>query len=164
MHVQRSSDSGSPRVTGSTSRSRSSRKLGSLVTVFLRPPPLRRIRPSFPPPPSCSSLIPWLIALRESPVARETVEIPPHPITIASLAATSRRARSFSSPLTRSNLRLIASSSLMPHSPNLPKSCLTYTYRILWTPSLPTRGNALAHPTMSLQSSQPGRFCKQVQG
>src|SRR6266705_5564046 len=85
------------------------------------------MRPSFPPPPCCSCLIPWLIALRESPVARETTEIPPHPIAIASLAATSRRARSFSSPLTSSNLRLITSSLLMPHSlSHLSSSCYLY--------------------------------------
>ncbi len=36
------------------------------------------------PPFSCRSLIPWLMALRESPVARETAEIPPHPIATAS--------------------------------------------------------------------------------
>src|SRR6266700_5174693 len=57
---------------------------------------------SFPPPPCCSCLIP-------------------------SLAATSRRARSFSSPLTSSNLRLITSSSLMPHSlSHLSSSCYLY--------------------------------------
>jgi hypothetical protein len=47
-------------------------------------------------------LIPWLMTCRESPVARETVETPLHPIAIASLAANSRRVRSFSSLATRS--------------------------------------------------------------
>src|SRR5260221_14521921 len=116
LHVQRRGDSGSPRVSGSTNRSRSSRRLASLLTVVLRPPPIRRIRPSVVPPFSCSSLIPWLMALRESPVARETAEIPPHPIATASLAATSRRDRSLRSPATSSNLRLIPASSFMPHS------------------------------------------------
>src|SRR5437660_261349 len=71
---------------------------------------------AIPAPRHRSSWIPLLIASREIPVARETAEMPPHPIAIASLSATSRRARSFSSPLTSSNLRLITSSSLMPHS------------------------------------------------
>src|SRR5437660_2986292 len=74
------------------------------------------MRPSPLPSSSCSSLIPWLMALRESPVARETAEIPPHPRASASLAATNRLARSFSLPATCSNLRLIAASSFMPHS------------------------------------------------
>ncbi len=43
-------------------RSSSCRKLGSLLTVVLRPPPLRRIRPTPGSLLSCSSWIPWLIA------------------------------------------------------------------------------------------------------
>src|SRR6266700_2382064 len=53
---------------------------------------------------------------RDNPVARETAEIPPHPNAIASLAASSRRVRSLSSPDTRSKRCLIASSSFIPHS------------------------------------------------
>src|SRR5947209_3844100 len=56
--VQRSGDCGSPRVTGSTSRSRSSLKPASLLTLLLRPPPFLRTRPSPTLAPSCSSLIP----------------------------------------------------------------------------------------------------------
>jgi hypothetical protein len=59
----------SPRVTGSTSRSRSSPRRGSLLTLLLRPPPLCRMRPSPAFVPSWSSLIPWLMTRRESPIA-----------------------------------------------------------------------------------------------
>jgi len=38
------------------------------------------------------------MALRESPVARDTAEIPPHPIIMASLAASSRRVRGVELP------------------------------------------------------------------
>ena len=69
--------------------------------------------------PACSSLIPCLMTCRESPVARDTAEIPPQPIAIASLAANSRRVRSFSSPATRSYRCLISSSLFMPHSLSL---------------------------------------------
>src|SRR5260370_14019798 len=53
--------------------------------------------------------------LRKTPAARATAQTPPHPTATASLAATSRRDRSFSSPATSSNLRLIAASAVMPH-------------------------------------------------
>src|SRR5260370_7678205 len=98
LHVQRSGDSGSPRVTGSTNRSKSSRRLASLLTVCLRPPPFRRIRPVLAPPLSCSSLIPWLMALRQIPGARETAEIPPHPLPPPPLPATTRPLLPFHSP------------------------------------------------------------------
>jgi hypothetical protein len=42
--VHRKGDSGSPRLTGSTHRSRSASKVGSLTTARLRPPPDRRMR------------------------------------------------------------------------------------------------------------------------
>ena len=44
LSVQRSGDSGSPRVAGSTSDSRSESNRGSRSTFFLRPPPGRRTR------------------------------------------------------------------------------------------------------------------------
>src|SRR5260370_39469223 len=80
LHVQRRGDSGAPRVSGSTNRYRSSRRLASLLTVDLLPPPIHPIRPPGVPPFSCSSLIPCLMSLLASPVPRETAEIPPHPI------------------------------------------------------------------------------------
>src|SRR5260370_26437086 len=121
-------DSGSPRVTGSTSRSRSSLKRGSLLTLLLRPPPFLRTRPSPTLVPSCTSLIPWMITGRESPVARETIETPPHPIANASLPASSRRVRSFSSVATRSYRSLISSSLFMSHRlPHLPSPCQCYS-------------------------------------
>ena len=45
LSVHRSGDSGSPRLVGSTSLSRSSRNMGSSTTADLRPPPGRRTRP-----------------------------------------------------------------------------------------------------------------------
>src|SRR5260370_29993108 len=96
--VHRRGDSGSPLVTGSTRRSRSSLSLGSLLTLLLRPPPFRRTRPSSARFLPCSSWIPSLITCRDSPVARETAEIPPQPSDSASLAAKRRRVRCVSSP------------------------------------------------------------------
>src|SRR5260370_4875827 len=49
------------------------------TTLFRSPPPLRRTRPSSAWGPSCSSCIPSLITCRDSPVARDTAEIPPQP-------------------------------------------------------------------------------------
>src|SRR6266446_1581059 len=100
----------SPRVTGSTSRSRSSLRLGSLLTLLLRPPPILRIRPSPARCPSRSSCIPSTMTCRDSPVARATTAIPPQPSAMASLAAKSLRVRSFSSPASRSYRCLISSS------------------------------------------------------
>src|SRR5260370_805008 len=94
-------DPESPLVTGSTNRSKSSLSLGSLLTLLLRPPPLRRTRPSSAWGPSCSSCIPSLITCRDSPVARDTAEIPPQPSDNASLAANRRRVRSVRSPAIR---------------------------------------------------------------
>src|SRR5713226_9640992 len=138
--VQRSGDCGSPRVTGSTSRSRSSLKPGSLLTLLLRPPPFLRIRPSPTLAPCCSSLIPWLMTGRESPVARETIETPPHPIASASLAASSRRVRSFSSVATRSYRCLTSSSLFMSHRlPYPPSLCQCYSLTTSKIPRLSQR-------------------------
>src|SRR5665647_2362252 len=43
LQVQSKGDSGSPRLVGSTSVSRSDKSVGSLSTLFLRPPPGTRI-------------------------------------------------------------------------------------------------------------------------
>jgi len=50
LQVQRSGDSGSPRVTGSTSRSRSRSRVGSFATAFLRPPQDAECVPAGGPP------------------------------------------------------------------------------------------------------------------
>src|SRR6266487_3563817 len=77
--------------------------------------------------------MPKLIALRESPVARETSAIPPRPMVIASEAASTRLVRSLSSPASRSNLCLMAFSlSSMPHS--LAHSLPLYNLYFLTTP------------------------------
>src|SRR5438067_2289913 len=115
LQVQRKGDCGSPRVTGSTRCSRSARTLGSRSTVFLRPPPGRRMRPggalgTVP----LSSLIPPSMVLRDNPVARATAVIPPHPRASASDAATARRPRSSSVPATRASRSLISSCAFIP--------------------------------------------------
>src|SRR5260370_7905084 len=92
--VHRRGDSGSPLVTGSTNRSKSSLSLGSLLTLLLRPPPLRRTRPSSAWGPSCSSCIPSLITCRDSPLARDTAAIPPQPSDNPSFPAHIRPATS----------------------------------------------------------------------
>src|SRR5687767_9395857 len=128
LHVHRRGDSGPPRVTGSTRRSRSSRSVGSVSVVRFRPPPGRRIRTVPAGGPSVSSLIPAPITRRDTPVARATVLAPPHPIAIASLAAHSRRARSSRCRASNSNRRLIASTSAMPHSlAQSPALCYVYS-------------------------------------
>ena len=55
-------------------------------------------------------------SLRDAGCSAQTAEIPPQPIVMASAAANKRRVRSFSSPASNSNLRLVASVSSMPHS------------------------------------------------
>ena len=97
------------------------------------------------------------MALRESPVARETTEIPPHPIATASLAATSRRDRSLSSLATSSNLRLIPASSFMPHSLSHITSLISFCDRYFLTTPKRRRGsvNDGIYDTLS---ERPDRF------
>src|SRR5664280_459746 len=96
LEVQCKGDSGSPRVVGSIRFSRSDRSAGSLSILFLRPPPEARMLPlgtdvSIPSiVPLSSSLQPFEIVSRLTPVARETMLIPPAPRLIAS-AATNKR-------------------------------------------------------------------------
>src|SRR4051812_39616319 len=66
---------------------------------------------------------------RDAPVARATVLAPPRPIASASLAASSRRARSSRCRASNSNRRLIASTSAMPHS-LAQSSTLCYVYSL----------------------------------
>ena len=88
-------DSGSPRLVGSTSRSKSSRKLGSCSTVRFRPPPGWRMRPFAAPTAGWpNSRMPRRIVPREAPVALATAAWPPRPAADASAASTSRRTRS----------------------------------------------------------------------
>src|SRR5450759_102330 len=96
LEVQRKGDSGSPRLVGSISFSRSGISVGSLSRLFLRPPPGARILPSGTGVPISllvlifSSLQPFEIVSREMPVARETMLIPPSTRLIASAAAIKR--------------------------------------------------------------------------
>jgi hypothetical protein len=62
----------------------------------LRPPPARRNRPGGNGVASRSSLRPRPIVLAAMPVTRDTAAMPPYPAEPASLAANSRRCRSFS--------------------------------------------------------------------
>src|ERR1022692_3755311 len=104
-----SGDCGSPRVTGSSSFSRSGNRLGSLSDAFLRPPPFCRIGRRVPRDLSgffFSSVRPTAIARLEIPLARDTSEIRPRPRAALSAAAPKRRERSSS------------------HGPNREKRCL----------------------------------------
>src|SRR5277367_649462 len=119
--VQRSDDSGSPRVTGSTIDSRSDRRVGSVSTSRLRPAPRRRIRWS------CalsfgadsvklaSSRFPSHNRLLRIPVAAVTIAPPPGPNAIASAAAQRRVTRSSITECSIPNFRRICSTtSCMP--------------------------------------------------
>ncbi len=99
LHVHRSGDCGSPRVTGSSSFSRSSSRSGSLNDAFFRPPPFCRIGRCF----RCersgffrNSANPTAMARLETPLARDTSEMPPRPWAALSAAAHKRRACSSS--------------------------------------------------------------------
>ncbi len=75
LQVQRNGDSGSPRVVGSTSASRSAQQRRVLRTAGLRPAPGRRTRPDGS---SCAnSLRPRPIVLGAMPVAIATAAMPP---------------------------------------------------------------------------------------
>src|SRR6185312_1782799 len=77
LQVQRNGDSGSPRVVGSTSASRSGSSVGSLEIVLLRPAPGRRIRSEGS---SCAnSSRPRPIVLGAAQVAIASAAIPPYP-------------------------------------------------------------------------------------
>src|SRR5664279_6116319 len=85
---------GSPRVAGSSSASRSERRVGSSVILDLRPPPCRRIRSFSTEARSWRSSSPRYIVRRARPVASATALTPPCPIIRASDAAQRRRLRS----------------------------------------------------------------------
>ena len=91
--VQRSGDSGSPRVVSSIIASSLCTSCGSDWVIGLRPPPGRRIRPGQVNPASISPIPLWM-ALRDKPHARLTRLTPPRPKDLASLAAVRRRVRS----------------------------------------------------------------------
>ena len=98
LHVQRNGDSGWPRVTGSTKASSAARNPGSISVSFLRPPPELRTRAATGSS-GCarrcsSSRIPAVIVFLAKPVATATVETPPQPNAIASVAAHCLRIRS----------------------------------------------------------------------
>src|SRR3989442_15772294 len=94
LQVQRSGDSGSPRVSSSMMASNVFRSCGSETVIGVRPVAGRRIRQAGNTTPCRISLMPLAIALRDSPHARLTRLTPPWPNVIASLAAMRRRARS----------------------------------------------------------------------
>ncbi len=94
LDVQRNGDSGSPRVTGSTKRSRSSITVGSERSSGGLPPPGRLTRPGSSTSSLSSSARPRLTVDSETPVARTTAAIPPRPAERASTATHNRRPRS----------------------------------------------------------------------
>src|SRR6266705_3181584 len=89
--VQRQDDSGSPRVAGSTSFSRSGTKVGSFCRALLRPPPGRRMRPVGCVLDCSNSRNPCRITWRDMPVVLDTTEIPPVPHALLSAATNNRR-------------------------------------------------------------------------
>ena len=114
LHVHRSRDIGSPRVTGSTKVSRACRRCGSCRLRGLRPPPRWRTRAGEACGPDAvsaraSSCKPARMVPRESPVASATRLMPPRPMARASTAAHTRRARSSKSGLKLINFAAMAS-------------------------------------------------------
>src|SRR5450432_1813680 len=94
LHVHRSADSGSPRVTGSTSFSSAGHTSGC-ATSYGRFPGLRRtLTTSAGRAPARASSRPLRTVLIAMPVARATAATPPYPIAPASVPAHNRRARS----------------------------------------------------------------------
>src|SRR5215471_13933007 len=126
LQVQRSGDSGSPRVVSSIIASSLCTSCGSDWVIGLRPPPGRRIRPSQVTPASIS-WIPLWIALRDKPHARLTRLTPPRPIALASLAAVRRRVRSSKCGHRARNFALSSGRVLTPEQHNADRySCLSY--------------------------------------
>src|SRR5215831_16048539 len=103
---------GSPRVTGSTMRFRSSMSVGSVLDKYRRPPPLRRSRPSGGGSAS-RSFNPRPMVERASPVICETSSRPPRPAARTSMAANTRRPRSSSFEPTVTQRSRIAWQSIM---------------------------------------------------
>src|SRR5215212_8017791 len=127
LEVHRSGDSGSPRVDGSTSRSRSSTTPGSVSLIGLRPPPARRTRPGSGRSPASSSAIPRRIVLSPIPVTRATSATPTAPCERASAAAHSRRRRSsHSDPNSRQRTRTFSSVTRASASFNLSGGSTTH--------------------------------------
>ena len=110
LHVQRNGDSGSPRVTGSTSFSSACLMAGWDCSMPGRPAPGWRIRPRSATPDS-SSLRPLRIVGRDKPVASETRASPPYPMARHSVAAHIRRPRSSRYASTAAHLSTIVASS-----------------------------------------------------
>ena len=105
--------SGSPRVAGSTRRSRSASSVGSRSVSGRGPPPSRRTRPCGSGGAS-RSFSPRPIVERASPVIAETAASPPRPAARASLAANTRRPRSSRFEPSAAHLCSIPCRSTMP--------------------------------------------------
>ena len=102
LQVHRSGDSGSPRVTGSTRRSRAAASVGSPCRLGLRPP---RAGGPGPRAPLSSSSTPRVTVDHATPVARATSVIPPRPCLALPPPSTARRPRSSSTGDSSANLR-----------------------------------------------------------
>jgi hypothetical protein len=127
LQVQRSGDSGSPRDKGSTSCSRASTTAGSIVVIFLRPAPDRRMWPgSMLPPPPASSCLPRVIVVRAIPVIRDTVDTPPRPRAAASEAAKRRSDRSSSVGASCRNRKRILSSVFTREVYHIRRICVAF--------------------------------------
>src|SRR6185312_12452117 len=94
LHVHRSGDSGSPRVTGSTSFSSAGHTSGCSTSYGLLPVLCRTLTTSSGRAPARTSSRPFLTVLMPMLVARATAATPPYPIASASAPAHNRRARS----------------------------------------------------------------------
>src|SRR5271154_3542177 len=120
--VHRSGDSGSPRVTGSTSASRSWLSVGSFSVRGLRPPPGRRIlwccgfSVGGHALTSSRSRIPNRILFSRIPVAAVTIAAPPRPNARASAAAHSRVTRSSITHRRTANFSRTRSTSAIVHA------------------------------------------------
>ena len=117
LQVQRSGDSGSPRVEGSTSLCMAASNWGSSSVRRLRPAPGRRTRGAGSFTPAANCFFPRSTVVLARPVARTTAASPPRPSARASLAAQSRRCRSSSAgESARYFLRMLVSTARsMPH-------------------------------------------------
>src|SRR5712691_5085622 len=133
LQVQRSGDSGSPRVSSSMMASNVCRSCGSETVMGLRPAPGRRRRPAGNTTPCRISLMPLAIALRDSPHARLTRLTPPWPTVIASLAAMRRRARSSNNGHTARNFAVSLARLSTPgqHSTNQREMVPSFLYGCL---------------------------------
>ena len=108
------------------------------------------------------SVIPFAMALRDNPQARRTIETPPFPISMASLAAMIRRARSSRSGQTARNFCVRSAVGFIENHPSMFLSVDTFIYYHLlistFSSAWPWERNFSGSSSGLRSASSPGAF------